>query len=212
MSGFEEGRVLVLAPHTDDADLGCGGTVARLVEEGRDVHVAMFSLCDKSLPEGFFTDDLRREFTVAMGELGVCEGSLHVFDYAVREFPSLRQEILEDMVRLRGIVYPSLVLMPSLNDVHQDHATVAQEGLRAFKRSTVLCYEDPWNNFSFQNQMFVTLTDEQLEKKVAAVYADVSQRGRDYTQPEFIRSLAHVRGVQIGVPYAEVFEAPRIVL
>ena len=200
MSGFEEGRVLVLAPHTDDAELGCGGTVARLVEEGRDVHVAMFSLCDKSLPEGFFTDDLRREFTVAMGELGVCEGSLHVFDYAVREFPSLRQEILEDMVRLRGIVYPSLVLMPSLNDVHQDHATVAQEGLRAFKRSTVLCYEDPWNNFSFQNQMFVTLTDEQLEKKVAAVYADVSQRGRDYTQPEFIRSLAHVRGVQIGVP------------
>ena len=212
MSGFEEGRVLVLAPHTDDAELGCGGTVARLVEEGRDVHVAMFSLCDKSLPEGFFTDDLRREFTVAMGELGVCEGSLHVFDYAVREFPSLRQEILEDMVRLRGIVYPSLVLMPSLNDVHQDHATVAQEGLRAFKRSTVLCYEDPWNNFSFQNQMFVTLTDEQLEKKVAAVYADVSQRGRDYTQPEFIRSLAHVRGVQIGVPYAEVFEAPRSVL
>ena len=212
MSGFEEGRVLVLAPHTDDAELGCWGTVARLVEEGRDVHVAMFSLCDKSLPEGFFTDDLRREFTVAMGELGVCEGSLHVFDYAVREFPSLRQEILEDMVRLRGIVYPSLVLMPSLNDVHQDHATVAQEGLRAFKRSTVLCYEDPWNNFSFQNQMFVTLTDEQLEKKVAAVYADVSQRGRDYTQPEFIRSLAHVRGVQIGVPYAEVFEAPRIVL
>ena len=212
MSGFEEVRVLVLAPHTDDAELGCGGTVARLVEEGRDVHVAMFSLCDKSLPEGFFTDDLRREFTVAMGELGVCEGSLHVFDYAVREFPSLRQEILEDMVRLRGIVYPSLVLMPSLNDVHQDHATVAQEGLRAFKRSTVLCYEDPWNNFSFQNQMFVTLTDEQLEKKVAAVYADVSQRGRDYTQPEFIRSLAHVRGVQIGVPYAEVFEAPRIVL
>ena len=212
MSGFEEGRVLVLAPHTDDAELGCGGAVARLVEEGRDVHVAMFSLCDKSLPEGFFTDDLRREFTVAMGELGVCEGSLHVFDYAVREFPSLRQEILEDMVRLRGIVYPSLVLMPSLNDVHQDHATVAQEGLRAFKRSTVLCYEDPWNNFSFQNQMFVTLTDEQLEKKVAAVYADVSQRGRDYTQPEFIRSLAHVRGVQIGVPYAEVFEAPRIVL
>ena len=212
MSGFEEGRVLVLAPHTDDAELGCGGTVARLVEEGRDVHVAMFSLCDKSLPEGFFTDDLRREFTVAMGELGVCEGSLHVFDYAVREFPSLRQEILEDMVRLRGIVYPSLVLMPSLNDVHQDHATVAQEGLRAFKRSTVLCYEDPWNNFSFQNQMFVTLTDDQLEKKFAAVYAEVSQRGRDYTQPEFIRSLAHVRGVQIGVPYAEVFEAPRIVL
>ena len=133
MSGFEEGRVLVLAPHTDDAELGCGGTVARLVEEGRDVHVAMFSLCDKSLPEGFFTDDLRREFTVAMGELGVCEGSLHVFDYAVREFPSLRQEILEDMVRLRGIVYPSLVLMPSLNDVHQDHATVAQEGLRSFQ-------------------------------------------------------------------------------
>lgn len=212
MNGFEQGNILALAPHTDDAELGCGGTLARFVEEGRNVFAVTFSLCDKSLPDGFTTDDLRSEFVDAMGVLGISEDNLFVFNYDVREFPSHRQEILEDLIRLRSAVRPSLVFIPSLGDVHQDHATIASEGLRAFKRSTVLCYEDPWNNFSFQNQMFVALSEDQLQKKIDAIYADVSQRGRDYTQPEFVRSLARVRGVQIGVEYAEVFEAPRLVL
>ena len=212
VDGLKPGKVLVLAPHTDDAEIGCGGTLARLAEEGYEIYAATFSLCDKSVPEGFTTDDLRQEFVSAMGILNIPEDHLTVLDYDVREFPSCRQSILEDLIRLRAQINPTLVFMPSLGDVHQDHATIAQEGLRAFKRCSVLCYEDPWNNFSFNNQVFISLSEDQLQKKVDAVFADVSQRGRDYTQPDFIRSLAHVRGVQIGVPFAEVFESPRIVL
>lgn len=212
MNGLEKGNILVLAPHTDDAEIGCGGTLARLVDEGRSVYAVTFSLCDKSVPEGFTVEDLKNEFISAMDVLGIPEDHLFIFNYDVREFPANRQPILEDLIAIRAKVRPSLVLMPSLHDVHQDHATIANEGLRAFKRSTVLCYEDPWNNFSFQNQVFVTLEEKHLEKKIDAIYADVSQRGRDYTQPDFVRSLARVRGVQIGVEYAEVFESPRVVL
>ena len=204
-------NVLVLAPHTDDAEIGCGGTLARLAREGACIHAATFSLCDKSLPEGFTTDDLRQEFCAAMGVLGIPKENCIVFDYAVREFPSHRQEILENLIEIRSQVSPTLVFMPSLHDVHQDHSTITQEGMRAFKRDTILCYEDPWNNFAFQNQAFVALMKQDLQKKIDAVWADVSQRGRDYTQSQFITSLAHVRGVQVGVEYAEVFEAPRVV-
>jgi len=45
-------RVLVLAPHTDDAELGCGGTIARLLTDGADVFVAAFSTAEESLPPG----------------------------------------------------------------------------------------------------------------------------------------------------------------
>ena len=144
--------------------------------------------------------------------IGIPEDRLFVFNHAVQEFPASRQAILEDLIRLRTTIKPTLVFMLSLGDIHQDHLTIAQEGLRAFKRCTVLCYEDPWNNFSFNNQVFVSLAERQLKKKTDAIYADVSQRGRDYTAPDFTRSLAHARGVQVSVPYAEALESPRIVL
>ena len=59
-------KVLVLAPHTDDGELGCGGTVARLLEEGCEVHFAVFSTCAESVPAGFPADELKTEFLSAM--------------------------------------------------------------------------------------------------------------------------------------------------
>ena len=58
MMGWQ--RALVLAPHTDDGEFGCGGTMARLVEEGTDVRYVAFSIATRSLPEGFAPDTLAR--------------------------------------------------------------------------------------------------------------------------------------------------------
>ena len=60
------------------------------------------------------------------------------FDFEVREFPRDRQKLLETLVSLRNEIKPELVLMPNSDDVHQDHHTVYQEGLRAFKHSSNL--------------------------------------------------------------------------
>ena len=59
LTGLE--RVLVLAPHTDDGEFGCGGTMARLVEAGCEVRYVAFSIATRSLPEGFLPDTLARE-------------------------------------------------------------------------------------------------------------------------------------------------------
>jgi hypothetical protein len=90
--------ILVLAPHTDDAELGCGGTISRFVEEGRKVFVAAFSTAEESLPAGMPADTLKREFFEAMPMLGVPETHLTVFEFPVRRLNYHRQEVLERIV------------------------------------------------------------------------------------------------------------------
>ena len=129
-------RALVLAPHTDDGEFGCGGTMARLVEAGCEVRYVAFSIATRSLPPGFPPDTLAREVREATAELGIPESQLTVHDFDVRTFPERRQDILELLVALWEEWQPDVVFEPSHHDVHQDHQTIAQEGLRAFKRTT----------------------------------------------------------------------------
>ncbi len=205
-------RVLVLAPHTDDGELGCGATIARLAAHGLPVSYAAFSLAEESVPPPFPRDILETEVKAATAKLGIARESLLLFRYRVRHFAAQRQEILEDLVRLNRDVAPDLVLMPALHDLHQDHTTVATEGLRAFKRTSILCYELPWNNLNFATQCFAAVSEEDLARKIEALDCYASQKHRNYLSPDFVRGLATTRGVQIGQRYAEAFEVVRWIL
>jgi N-acetylglucosamine malate deacetylase 1 len=204
-------RVLVLAPHTDDGEFGCGGTMARLVDAGADVRYVAFSIATRSLPEGFPPDTLAREVREATTELGIPESSLTVHDFDVRTFPEHRQDILELLVALWEDWRPDVVFQPSVHDVHQDHQVVAAEGLRAFKRTTILGYEIPWNNFDFSYQAYVALELGHVERKIAALSKYASQQHRRYSDPEYIRNVARTHGINVNREYAEVFEIYRVV-
>ena len=204
-------RALVLAPHTDDGEFGCGGTMARLVEAGIEVRYVAFSIATKSLPEGFPPDTLAREVRGATAEIGIPEDNLIVQDFEVRAFPDHRQAILELLIGLWEEWPPDAVFMPSLRDIHQDHQVIAQEGLRAFKRTTVLGYEIPWNNFNFDHQAYVGLEERHVERKVAALAHYASQQHRNYANPEYIRNLARTHGINVNRDFAEVFEVYRVV-
>ncbi len=205
-------NVLILAPHTDDGELGCGGFIARLLEEGAKVYYAAFSTAKESVPDGFEKDILKTEVKAATGSLGIDEAHLVLFDFQVRKLNYVRQEILEELIKLRNRVTFDLVLMPSLNDLHQDHKTIAEEGLRAFKQTKIWSYELIWNNLNFNTQCFVRLDKRHIQKKCDALKQYKSQQHRDYMSEEFIFSLAHTRGVQIGTKYAEAFEVVRDVI
>ena len=157
--------VLVLAPHTDDGELGVGGTIARLMEKNISVHYAAFSTAAASVPEGMPSDILKTEVRNATRKLGIDESQLYLYNYEVRKLNYVRQEILEDLVALRKTVNPDLVFLPSLHDIHQDHTTVAMEGLRAFKNKIILGYELIWNNLTFDTQCFVKLEERHIRKK-----------------------------------------------
>jgi N-acetylglucosamine malate deacetylase 1 len=205
-------RALVLAPHTDDGEFGCGGTMARLVEAGCEVRYVAFSIATRSLPEGFPPDTLAREVREATAALGIPDERLTVHDFDVRTFPEHRQKILELLVALWEDYRPDVVFQPSHHDVHQDHQTVAQEGLRAFKRTTILGYEIPWNNFEFAYGAYVGLEQHHLERKVAAVQCYASQQHRRYANADYIWNLARVHGTNVNRSYAEVFQVVRLVV
>ena len=209
MNGWQ--RALVLAPHTDDGEFGCGGAMARLVEEGAEVRYVAFSIATRSLPDGFAPDTLAREVREATTELGIPADNLTVHDFDVRTFPEHRQEILELLIQLWNEWEPDVVFQPSLHDIHQDHQTIAAEGLRAFKRTTILGYEIPWNNLDFAYQAYVALEQRHVERKQAALAKYASQQHRRYANAEYVWNLARTHGINVNREYAEVFQVYRLI-
>jgi len=203
--------LLVLAPHTDDAELGCGGSIARFVESGVNVVVAAFSTAEQSLPPGSSPDRLRDEFFAAISVLHVPKSNVIVYDYPVRRLSSFRQEVLEELTKLRRSINPEVVFLPSANDLHQDHQVLHAEGVRAFKDVTVWGYDLPWNHVTFSTQAFVRLERRHVQAKWEALkrYESQLELKRAYFSWEFVESLARVRGTQVKADYAEAFEVVR---
>lgn len=206
-------KILVLAPHTDDAEFGCGGTIARFVEEGNEVWCVAFSACMLSVPDGFPADQLIAEVKAASAVLGIKPDHLLLRDFHVRTFDRHRQEILQEMIRLRERIKPDVVLMPWAGDVHQDHQVIAEEATRAFKHCTLLSYELPWNvvDEPFPANYFVALSFPHLDKKMESIANYHTQNRRPYFTDTFTKSLAIVNGIKCDQHYAEAFHAVRII-
>lgn len=205
-------KILVLAPHTDDGELGCGGTIAKAIEENAEVYYVAFSTAEPSVPKGFPKDRLKVEVKKATKKLGIPKERLIIYNYEVRKLNYVRQDLLEQLVKLAKSIQPDIVFMPGSRDTHQDHLTVHLEGIRAFKHTTILGYELIWNNLSFSTDCFVELEKRHLKKKKKALREYKTQIGKRYMSAEFINGLARVRGVQIGAKYAEAFEVIRWII
>ena len=172
------------------------------------IYVA-FSAAEQSVKPQFPKDILRKEVLLATSKLGIKKENCLVYNFEVRRFFDSRQEILDLMIELNKKFMPNMVFLPSSNDTHQDHSVIATEGFRAFKRTTMLGYELPWNNLEFKTTCFMEISKEHLNKKIKALSLYKSQNHRSYLSSKFIESLAITRGVQIGKKYAESFEVIR---
>ena len=123
--------------------------------------------------------------TILIGEqntaaklLNIEPKSLIFYDFPVREFSYQRQEILEKLLIMKKQFDPDMVFCPNSLDFHQDHKTIYDETIRAFKDCTILGYNTPWNQFNETNHLLVKLTKQDLEfkKKLLGTYASQSHR------------------------------------
>lgn len=203
---------LVLSPHTDDGEFGCGATIAKMIDQGVELYYAAFSLAEESVPPPYPKDILEKEVKLATKHLGISPDHLLLYRYEVRKFSYRRQEILQNLVDLNEKLRPGFVFMPCQHDLHQDHSTIAIEGIRAFKRTTIFGYELPWNNLNFSTQCFSLVSEKDIRRKVDAINCYESQKHRQYVSEEFILGLASARGTQINQRYAESFEVVRLIL
>lgn len=192
--------ILVLSAHTDDSELGAGGSIVKMIDEGCNIHHQAFSYCDD--------DRLFFEFKKASKVLGIKNSDVYAFKR--RLFSYHRQEILDTMIRLRDNVKPHLVLIPCSSDIHQDHNTIYQEALRCFKHCSILGYNLPWNQISSsKHTMFFSLTQKQVNKKIKALDTYKTQKKRPYFSKQYIKSNLIYAGGMINVKYAEAFEVIR---
>jgi N-acetylglucosamine malate deacetylase 1 len=206
-------RALVLAPHTDDAELGAGGLLSRLTEQGADITYVAFSLCEESLKPEYPKDTLKHEMFNAVRRLNVEADRVQVVGVKVREFENARQHILQYLIDLKKHTQRfDVILTPSTHDIHQDHIVVTRECIRAFKDVTILGYELPWNNLTFSPTLTIQLSDDHLRNKIEAVMEYKSQAHRPYLSEDFITSHARSRGVLISECYAEAFEVIRWII
>jgi LmbE family N-acetylglucosaminyl deacetylase len=205
-------RILVLAPHTDDGELGAGASINKWVHEGKEIHYFAFSAAEESVPSSFPKDELRKEVLASTATLGIPKENVQVFKYPVRKFSEYRQDILEELIKAKKHLMPELILIPSRNDIHQDHQVISMEGIRAFKHNRILGYELPWNNLMFHNICYSVINGGHLDKKHESLQCYKTQTYRTYFNREFIYGLAKVRGTQINADYAECFELVRWIL
>ena len=190
-------KVLALSPHTDDIELGCGGYLTKLHEQGHELEAVVFSDCSAfwgELP-------LVEECVNSLSYVGVRPS---ILSFQMRNFS--RQYVLDVMMSLDT---PDVVLIPSSSDVHQDHQVIHNEGVRAFSRDcSILSYELPWNCRGFKPNFFVELKEKHLNGKLEMLscYKSQIELHRPYFDNELIRGLARNRGLQVKKEFAEAFE------
>ena len=119
---------------------------------------------------------------------------------------------MDKLILIRKEFDPDLVFLPCSQDIHQDHHVIYQEGIRAFKYSSIFGYELPQNTFAFNHVGFIGLNNNIIKRKISAMLNYESQKFRDYSSENFIRSLAIIRGLQCGKEYAEAFEVIRLII
>lgn len=194
-------NVLVLSPHTDDGELASGGTINRFIERGSRVFFIAFSA---------WRPILKKECRDSLQALGVKD--YEILDFPRRHFPEKRQEILQYLYDLNQERKFDLVLTPSTSDLHQDHQTVTNEALRAFKHSSIFGYELPWNHIEFRENGFIALEERHVETKLNALWCYKTQLERIYFDRDYLIGLTRSRGVHIGVKYAEAYEVIKFIL
>jgi LmbE family N-acetylglucosaminyl deacetylase/CheY-like chemotaxis protein len=194
--------VLAIGAHPDDIEIGCGGTLARLADEGAQI-------IGLTLSRGAFggqADDRVREAQAAARVFGaICI----VADLPDRQISSAHPTIgvIEDILKQYEVTH---VYTHSANDMHQDHRSVHAATLVACRNvANVFCYQSPSTTVAFSPNLFSEIKPF-INQKLAAIAAHGTQAStRVYLEPEHIRATAIYWGRFCGYGMAEPFEAIR---
>jgi LmbE family N-acetylglucosaminyl deacetylase len=203
-------RILCLGAHGDDIEIGCGGTLLRLLAErpGSSVHWVVFS----ATPEREI--EARASAAAFLGQASASTVVVKAFRDGF--FPGAWIEIKECYEALARTVNPDVVFCHDRNDRHQDHRVVAELTWNTFRDHLVLEYEIPkFEGDLGSPNLFVPLSRAVADRKVELLLRHFgSQAARSWFRPETFQALMTVRGVECRAPEgrAEAFHACKLVI
>ena len=228
MNDFSNEKLLVIAPHSDDEILGCGGLISKVKKGGGKVYVLIFNL-------GFEKDDTKESQEKRKNEVQEAMNALKVDNYhLVHDQPDNNRdldaeplhsliEVIESTsnVSLEKIA-PTIVAIPTVFSHHQDHVHVHRACIAALRpistpiSKIVLSYEAPehsrWSASGvFEPNLFVEI-DDVIENKIMAFSKYSSQIRLGGRDADSIRSQAKYRGQEVGKNLCEAFYVHRFIL
>lgn len=199
-------RVLFLGAHPDDIELGCGALLHQIASK---TEILCVTLSDNQRnPE---LKKVKNEHLQSMKVLGVPEDKILLGPFSTRVFPVSRQDILEYFLKLRKEFQPDLIFTHSRQDVHQDHNTMTDEALRAFRGITVLGFDVVRSSYGFFPHFLVEVSEENANKKIEALSQYETYKDRYYFNSDLTRSIMVRHGALAEVPFAEGLDILRIV-
>ncbi len=199
-------RVLFIGAHPDDIEIGCGALIANIVNN---TELLCVTLSDNQKNPAL--SRLVEEHYKSMAVLGVPESSVVLGPFETRRFPHARQEILEYMLSLNKSFRPDIVLVHTKADIHQDHGTITEEALRAFRGKTLLGYDVIRSSYGFFPNFLVEVTEEDVNKKISALGEYHTYAERYYFNEAITRATLIRNGALAERPYAEGFDILRII-
>jgi LmbE family N-acetylglucosaminyl deacetylase len=195
--------VLCIGAHSDDIEIGAGGTLLSMIAEGVSLEVQWCVLSARGKRE----DEARASASEFLAGAGSAAIDLAGFDDSY--FPTQLREIKEWLSAIRGRCKPDLVLTHRGSDAHQDHRTVNELTWNLFRDHLILEYEIPkWDGDLGQPNFYVPMPKDVLARKVELLMRHFgSQRSKDWFDPETFTGLARLRGMECRAPegLAEAF-------
>ena len=202
--------VLLLSAHCDDAEIGCGGLLRRLLDETGPrcfVKHVVFTGGD---------DPVRKaEQLTASHALGISDVTIQA--YPETALPDHWQQLKHDLLEIReqvGSQRIGMVICPRLEDRHQDHRVIAENVWRIFRNHLILEYEAlKYEGDLAPMNLFVRLSETEAHEKVDLLLRCYPSRAcHQWWSRETLLALMRVRGVEAAVPWAEAFLARKLLV
>jgi len=205
MTFFGE-TVVCIGAHPDDIELGCGALISDIIDQTR---VICVTLSDNQ--KNPLHTNLVEEHYASMSILGVKPEHTILHDFTTRRLKAARQEILEVMIDLKKQYHPEVVFVHTARDIHQDHQTVTEEALRAFRGTTLLGFDVLRSSYGFFPDFLVEVSEKGVQTKIRALKAYQTYADKYYFDENIIHATAIRHGALAERPFAEGFDILRIV-
>lgn len=199
-------RTLFLGAHPDDIELGCGALIHNISSISELLCVTLSDNQKNPLLKNVVAEHYK-----SMAVLGVPKEKVILGEFTTRIFHDSRQEILEYFLKLRNDFDPDIIFVHSKQDIHQDHNTMTEEALRAFRGITVLGFDVVRSSYGFFPHFLVEVNEEDVNAKLNALSHYETYRDKYYFDRDVLRATMIRHGTLAECPFAEGFDILRIV-
>lgn len=199
-------RVFFIGAHPDDIELGCGAFINHITDSAE-----LFCITLSDNQKNPALKNVLREHQDSMRILGIKKDHDLVEKFETRRFQHFRQEILEYLYQLNKKYQPEIVFVHTPADLHQDHSTVTQEVLRAFRGTSIFGYDVIRSSHGFFPSFLVEVNEQDVKKKINALAQYRTYHDKYYFKPEITRATLIHFGALAERPLAEGFDILRVI-